>query len=300
MITVRGLAVLALCAALLPDVALAQQSVGVVTAVTGPVMIARATDAPAEPLRFRDAINLRDRVTTGDRAMTRILLGGRVVVTARERSAMTLTEVASASTIDIASGRVAITVDRAKLAAGELVEVRTPHAVTAVGGDTLIVEVRADHSSFTVLGGRIEVFRTDPVTGAPLEPPTIVGTHHTISVKDGGISRPRPVTAAQALQLAEDFTPPVRPVAALALGIVRDELARALEALAAAKPPASTIVPPLQPVITQAVAPAAAQAPAPPPPRVEARPARHVPSFFELFGAGTAGRFRDRDGGPRR
>src|SRR4051812_3404895 len=77
-----------------------QERVGVVTTVIGPVTVARAA-APAEPLKFKDDVFLRDRVTTGDAAMTRILMGGKVVVTARERSTLTITEVPGLSTIDL-------------------------------------------------------------------------------------------------------------------------------------------------------------------------------------------------------
>ena len=66
----------------LPASAWSQEKVGVATTVIGPVTVARASMPPAT-LKFKDDILLRDRVTTGDNAITRILLGGKVVVGAR-------------------------------------------------------------------------------------------------------------------------------------------------------------------------------------------------------------------------
>ena len=67
----------------------AQEKVGVVTTAIGPVTVVRAA-LPPEPLKFKDGVFLHDRVTTGEDAITRILLGGKVVVTARERTTLTI------------------------------------------------------------------------------------------------------------------------------------------------------------------------------------------------------------------
>jgi hypothetical protein len=80
----------------------AQEKVGVVTTAIGPVSVARAS-LPPEPLKFKDDVFVHDRVTTGEDAITRILLGGKVIVTARERSTLTITEVPGLSTINLTS-----------------------------------------------------------------------------------------------------------------------------------------------------------------------------------------------------
>jgi hypothetical protein len=152
----------------------------------------------------------------------------------------------------------------------------------------------------------VDIFRLDSRTGAPVDPPTTVVAPHAVSVGDKAVSRPRPLTAAQARQLAEEFAPPVRPVAALELPIVRDELARALAALTAASPgttSAALLVPPV-------AAPAVASAPQAPTARAELRPGRPFggPFSFVFGGPGGVGpgrgrdRERDHDGafGPRR
>jgi hypothetical protein len=69
---------------------------------------------------------MRDRVTTGEAAITRILLGGKVIVTARERSTLTITEVPGLSTIHLSSGRIAVAVDKSRMTGGERVDIRTP------------------------------------------------------------------------------------------------------------------------------------------------------------------------------
>jgi len=234
----------------------AQEPVGVVTAVAGPVMVARAAEA-VEPLRFKDQIFLRDRVTTGDQAIMRLLLGGRVLVTARARSTLCITEVPGATTIDLASGRISVTVDRAKMRAGDLVEVRTPHAVVAVSSETLIVEVGYEGSTFTVLGGRVDVFRLDPVTGAAVEPATPVTAGEVVTVKGGRVSRPQPLAAVRAQELAGQFTMPVRAMSPLALGSIRDELARALQTVSVATRPA--VVPSVPQIVTSGATTGAAQ-----------------------------------------
>src|SRR2546427_1342124 len=65
---------------------------GVVTTLEGNVNVTRVTLAP-QPLKFKDAVFVNDRVTTGDQSIARMLLGGNAVVTVRERSTLTITEV---------------------------------------------------------------------------------------------------------------------------------------------------------------------------------------------------------------
>ena len=78
-------------ALLLASSALAQARVGVVTNVEGTATVARASLPEAQPLRFKDDLFLRDRITTGERSFVRVLLGGKATVTARERSILTIT-----------------------------------------------------------------------------------------------------------------------------------------------------------------------------------------------------------------
>ncbi|MBI1963511.1 MAG: hypothetical protein HYS37_09075, partial [Candidatus Rokubacteria bacterium] len=72
--TIVGLA--ALVAATLPRPAPAQQPrAGIVTTVEGPVTVTRAALREPALLKFRDEVFVQDRITTGERAVIRILLG---------------------------------------------------------------------------------------------------------------------------------------------------------------------------------------------------------------------------------
>ena len=216
-----------------------QEKVGVVTAVAGPVTVAR-TSTPPEPLKFKDPIYLRDLVTTGDNAITRILLGGKVIVTARERSTLTITEVPGLSTIDLTGGRIAVAVDKTKMKPGERVDIRTPNAIAGVRGTVLIVEVHRNTSTVTVLRGLVDVVRIDPKTGRAVGPVTPVAAHQVVSVRGTTLpARPQPISSIRAAQLSKEFTPPVRRIAAGAVMPVQDEVDRATTLLNAMLPSAA-------------------------------------------------------------
>lgn len=206
----------------------AQERVGVVTTVIGPVTVARAS-LPPEPLRFKDDVFLRDRVTTGDDAITRILLGGKVIVTARERSTLTITEVPGVSTIHLTSGRIAVAVEKARMKPGERVEIRTPNAVAGVRGTVLIVEAEPDVSTVTVLRGLVHVTRLNSVTGVPVGRYTAVGARQTVTVRNDVLpARSRPITPSRVQELALEFTPPLKAVTAAAVVHDTDEIHRVL------------------------------------------------------------------------
>jgi hypothetical protein len=144
--------------------------------------VAMATATTSEPRHAAERIVFTDRVRTGDRLFARLLLGGRVMVMAREGSTLRITEVGGATTIDIEEGRVAVTVDRGRMSSDALVEVRTPHAVVGVPSATLVVGVSAGASTFSVDGGHADVFSLDPATGRPMGPPASVGARQVITV----------------------------------------------------------------------------------------------------------------------
>jgi hypothetical protein len=127
---------------------------GVVTTLEGNVTAARASGTQPVALKFKDDVFVNDRVVTGDRSLARLLLGGKAVVTVRERSALTITEVPGRSTIDLDSGKVAVAVAKDKMRPGEQIEVKTPNAVAAVRGTVFIAEViRASASANSAQGG---------------------------------------------------------------------------------------------------------------------------------------------------
>ncbi|HET7344196.1 MAG TPA: hypothetical protein VFL90_22215, partial [Methylomirabilota bacterium] len=114
---------LAAAVALAPIAAQAQtRAAGVVTTLQGEASVTRASAAqPAptvQPLKFRENVFAQDLVTTGDRSLARILLGGAAVVTVREHSTLRISEQGSTATVDITNGKVALVVAKERMAGG--------------------------------------------------------------------------------------------------------------------------------------------------------------------------------------
>lgn len=127
----------------IPAFAGGQERVGVATTVVGAVTVTHTAASPTA-LKFRDDVFLNDRVATGDRAFARMLLGGKAVVTAREHTVLTITEVPGVSTIDLLIGRISVAVDKARMNPGEVVEIKTPNAVSGIRGTIVVAEVTGD------------------------------------------------------------------------------------------------------------------------------------------------------------
>ncbi len=175
---------------LLPSAAFAQNpaNVGVVTTLTGQATVARAALPQPLPLRFKDDVFVQDRISTAEKSIIRVLLGGKALVTVRELSVLTVTEQMGRSTVELASGKIAVGVARQRMRPGEAIEIRTPNIVAAVRGTVLVVEIiRASADSqggatppttnVHVIHGLVDVFST----GAPGAPPVPVGTLQTYS-----------------------------------------------------------------------------------------------------------------------
>jgi hypothetical protein len=156
---------------------------GVVTTLEGNVTAARGGLPQPVALKFKDDVLLQDRITTGDQSLARLLLGGKAVVTIRERSALTITEVPGRSTVNLDSGKIAMAVAQAKMRPGESVEVRTPNAVAGVRGTVFVVEVSrttaqvgggagAATTSIYTIGGTVNVQLLSP-TGQVLTTLTV-------------------------------------------------------------------------------------------------------------------------------
>jgi hypothetical protein len=230
----------------IPAVAHSQERVGVATTVVGPVTITHVATSPA-PLKFKDDVLLNDRVTTGDNGFARMLLGGKAIVTARERSIITITETPGVSTIDLVSGRISVAVDKSRVRPGEVVEIKTPNAVSGIRGTIVVAEVSGGVSTITVLRGLVDVYRRDPVTGNAVGPATPVGVRESVTVKAGVLpARPQRVSADNARRLSSDFTAPVRPVSPASTMPVADEVTRATDligTLTGGTPPANAGTP---------------------------------------------------------
>src|SRR5437867_13246648 len=161
-------AILTLSCTLWPTLASAQASkAGVVTTLEGNVTVTRVA-LPPQPLKFKDDVFVDDKVTTGDRSLARMLLGGKAVVTVRERSVLTITEVPGKATIDLSAGKIAVAVAKDKMRPDESIEIRAANAVAGIRGTVIVAEVSSTSAqaaarggvtgTFWVLRGQVEAF----------------------------------------------------------------------------------------------------------------------------------------------
>src|SRR3989338_7397564 len=134
---------LALALSLIPTAtvqAASPEGAGVATAVSGEVTVSHSVSPAPQPLRFKDKIFYRDRISTAARSLARLLLGKKALVTVRELSELQLIDQAGTSTVQLALGKIAIGVARQRMRPGETVEIRTQNAVAAIRGTVVVAE----------------------------------------------------------------------------------------------------------------------------------------------------------------
>jgi len=235
-------------ALLLASSSFAQERVGVVTTIEGSATVARVALPEPRPLRYKDDLFLRDRITTGERSLVRVLLGGKATVTARERSVLTITEVPGLATIHLGSGRAAVAVVKGLMKPGEVIEIRTPNAVTAIRGTVVIAEVSPApdgyRSTITILKGLVDVTKLDK-TGAPSGQAVKVGALERVTVVGARpVPAPEKISREAASALASDFsavprTAPAASTEALSAEAKRISLREAIQLTGGATPTAS-------------------------------------------------------------
>ena len=235
-------------ALLLASSSFAQERVGVVTTIEGSATVARVALPEPRPLRYKDDLFLRDRITTGERSLVRVLLGGKATVTARERSVLTITEVPGLATIHLGSGRAAVAVVKGLMKPGEVIEIRTPNAVTAIRGTVVIAEVSPApdgyRSTITILKGLVDVTKLDK-TGGPNGPAVKVGALERVTVVGARpVPAPEKISREAASALASDFsavprTAPAASTEALSAEAKRISLREAIQLTGGATPTAS-------------------------------------------------------------
>src|SRR5258705_995833 len=207
---IAALLLTAAAALLLASSALAGERVGVVTNIEGTATVARLTRPDAQPLQFKDDVFLRDRITTGERSFVRVLLGGKATVTARERSVLTITEVPGVATVQLGDGRISVAVSKALMKPGEVIEIKTPNAVTAIRGTVVVAEVEPAgsgiRSTITILRGLVDITRLDATAGGS-GPAVKVGALQRVSVLGAGpVSAPTSISPEAARRLASEFS----------------------------------------------------------------------------------------------
>ena len=186
-----------LLSTLWPTLVLAEvpRGIGIVTALEGQATVTRVilSQQPL-PLKFRDQVFFKDRISTEEHSIVRVLLKDKAVVTVRELSTLTITETEErgrVSVLDMLSGKLSLAVARLRMAPGEAIEIRTPNAVVGVRGTFLVVETSAAPTAqlrsgqaaaitnIYLLEGSVAVFThrapSTPIRLGPLQSVTIIG-----------------------------------------------------------------------------------------------------------------------------
>ena len=148
---------------------------GVITGVTGEATIAHVDAAQPVPVSLRGDVLFQDRIDTQEKSGVRILLGGKAVMTVRELSSVTIEEQPRRAVAEVQWGQLVLRVLRDLTATGEVVEVHTPNAISAVRGSLLITEIggTADNpeTTFKALEVHTPILvssRADPTRTTPL------------------------------------------------------------------------------------------------------------------------------------
>ncbi|MDP2625555.1 MAG: FecR domain-containing protein [Candidatus Rokubacteria bacterium] len=190
------------------------QGAGVVTTLSGQATVARAALPAPVALKFKDDVFGRDRISTAENSLLRVLLGGKALVTVRELSVFTVTEDAGRGAVDLDSGKVAFGLTPRRLRPGETYEIRTPNAIAAVRGTVVVAEVfrRASQagpapvpvqSDFSVLSGSVDVLLRGIAGALPVR----VGPMETLSILGSVFGQVRPLTPAAAGRLMANLRP---------------------------------------------------------------------------------------------
>jgi hypothetical protein len=138
-------AVAAMAASFLPPPVAAQTSdaVGIVTTIDGRATVARPALPSPLALKFKDDVFGRDRISTQENSLVRVLLGGKAILTVRELSQVTISEEPGRAVVTLPDGKVVLAVAKQRMRPGESIEIRTPNAVAAVRGSILAVGFNA-------------------------------------------------------------------------------------------------------------------------------------------------------------
>lgn len=218
-LTGRALAGALVALLAIPSAGLAQVTqLGVVTTLEGKVTARRVTMPTPVPLKVKDGVFYQDTVSTGDKALARILLGGKAVVTIRELSVLTITEVPGQATIDLESGKFGLAVAREKMKPGEEIRIRTPNAIAAVHGTVVVTELirkraqlgggaTAVTSKISVLRGNITVQPIDAISKQPIGTGVSVGALQAYSGTGSAPPQVTPIDPDQVSQITSGLHP---------------------------------------------------------------------------------------------
>ena len=211
------------------------QVAGVVTTLSGQVTVARASTPSALPLRFKDDVYARDRITTAEKSLVRVLLGGKALLTVRELSVLTLDEGPERATVSLFDGKVVLGVLHSRMGPREAIEVRTPNAIAAVRGTIFLVEILPAPATGGPPNTLIAVARG--VVGVtsltvPGRPEVRVGPGQTYNVAAGQLRTSTADQLAQAFADLQSAPPHQRPPDEFQEALWTQEISRAATASA--------------------------------------------------------------------
>jgi len=111
---------------------------------------------------------------------------------------LTITEEGGRATVDLQSGKVGLAVVRQRMKPGEIIEIRTPHAVAAVRGTVLVVEIvpgaenqaSAASTDVHLLHGKLDV----SLASNPTAPPIQLESLQSVTASNLALGRVRPLT----------------------------------------------------------------------------------------------------------
>jgi hypothetical protein len=199
-----------------------RSGVGVVTTLVGEASVARSASAQPQDLRMRDDVFALDRIITKERSMVHVLMGGKALLTVRELSVVTVTEEGGRATVELQSGKVGLAVVRERMKPGDVIEVQTPHAVAAVRGTVLVVEIVPSpaggeldtNGAFTnvhLLHGKLDVSLRSNPGGAPVRLESL----QTVTVTRDVLGKMRPLDLATASAVTTGLKPNQQAVTAI-------------------------------------------------------------------------------------
>ena len=197
--------------------------VGVVTTLVGEATVVRTAAAQPRNLQMRDRVLPLDRITTKERSMVHVLMGGKALLTVKELSVVTVTEDGGRATVDLQSGKVGLAVVHEKMKPGDVIEVKTPQAVAAVRGTVLVVEIipgtgeadqtgrSEDVTNVHLIHGKLDVSLRSNPGGAPVRLESL----QTVSVTRDVLGKMRPLDLPTATALSTGLKPAEQAVTAI-------------------------------------------------------------------------------------
>jgi hypothetical protein len=206
-----------------PGYVLAQEQpgIGVVSTLIGEATVARGTTTRPLALKMRDDVFMQDRISTKERSLVHVLMGGKALLTVRELSVVTITEDGGRATVDLQSGKVGLAVVRQRMKPDEIIEIRTPHAVAAVRGTVLVVEIipgsggdsqadaGAGSTNVHLIHGKLDVSLASNRNALPIQLESL----QSVTASSHGLGTVRPLTpeAAVAVTANLKMNQPSRP-----------------------------------------------------------------------------------------